>query len=334
MKIQKHIEIVRSDTPKLSSMGNKSAAMIQRLLSEYYERVEISTVSTLYDLTALVAKRPDLVVLGVKQIPTEDGILWVSAYLEAHGINHLGSQTAAIELDYDKPSSKAVVRSAGILTADSFVAYPGSMPEADMPLAYPIFVKPPNGGGGKGIDADSVVRNYREYSLKVLHIYDKFGSPSLVETYLPGREFSVALMENEYTDAVLAMPLELIVAANGRGDRMLSESVKEQDTEQVVPVVDAALRMRINRLAKAAYRALGARDYGRVDIRLDIHGVPHFLEANLIPGLAKNDFTSYFIRACEINKNMEYDAIILHLVHLALHRYAAPKLEKRSVALI
>ena len=334
MKIQKHIVIVRSGVPSLSAMGTKSAVMMQQLLQAHYAQVEIFTVTTLIDLNVLITKQPDLVVLGLKQIATDEGAVWVTAYLEARGVNYLGSHTAAIELDYDKPSSKAVVRSAGLLTADSFVTSPGSMSEAGMALAYPVFVKPPNGGGGSGINDSSVARNYQEYASKVQYLYETFGSPSLVETYLPGREFSVGLMENTHSPVLLAMPIELVVAANNRGDRMLSKSVKAQDTELVLPITDMSLRIQVNRLAKAAYRALGARDYGRIDIRLDAHGAPHFLEANLVPGLAQNDFTSYFIRACEINQHMQYADVILHLVHLALHRYTAPKLEKRSTALI
>lgn len=331
MKIPKHIQIVRSGTPALSSMGTKSAAMIQELLARHYSRVEISLVSNRAELDELVAKQPDLVILGVKQIPSPLGKIWVSAYLESKGINHLGSRTAAIELDYDKPGSKRVVRAAGILTADSFMALPNEYAAIDMPLRYPLFIKPPNGGGGKGIDAASVVRNYAQFTYKVQQIADTYGSASLVESYLPGREFSVALLENSETDDLTAMPVELIAEANSQGDRMLSETVKAADTEAVIAVSDLALRARINRLAKAAFRALGARDYGRIDIRLDDHGVPYFLEANLIPGLAKNDFVSYFIAACEINQNMSYENIILKLVDLSLHRFEEPIANLRSV---
>jgi D-alanine-D-alanine ligase len=324
MKIQKHIEIVLSGTPRLSSMGGKSAAMIQALLMEHYTRVGVTLVSDLAELKQLVAKQPDLVILGVKQIPTVDGRVWLSAYLETHGINHLGSRTTAIELDFDKPGAKRIVQAAGLLTALSFTAEPQQYTPATLPLPFPLFVKPPNGGGGKGIGPDSVVRNFKAYEQKVQLILDEFGTPSLVEAYLPGREFSVALIENTKTAGLLAMPIELIAEQNAQGDRILGKVVKANDTEQVVAVVDLALRTRVNRLAKGAFRALGARDYGRIDIRLDERGVPHFLEANLIPGLANHDFVSYFTAACEVNQNMSYETMILSLVTLSLNRYMKP----------
>ena len=324
MKIQKHIEIVRSGTPALSSLGDKSADMIQALLAQHYEKVGITLVSNLNELDLLVAKRPDLVILGVKQIPVAGDKLWVSAYLEAMGVNHLGSQTAAIELDFDKPGSKRVVRAAGLRTADSFVARPGRFTEDSLPLPFPLFVKPPNGGGGKGIGADSVARNFQAFEQKVQKINDEFGTEALVEAYLTGREFSVALMQNELTSEPSAMPIELITDQNAAGDRILGQVVKADDTEHVVAVLDLVLKTRVNRLAKAAFKALGARDYGRIDIRLDEQGVPHFLEANLIPGLAKHDFVSYFTAACEINQNMSYETMILNLVTLSLNRYVEP----------
>lgn len=302
-------------------MGDKSAAMIKALLQRHYQRVEITLVSNLEDLEVLVAKQPDLVILGVKQIPDLSSKIWVSAYLEAAGINHLGSKTAAVALDYDKPASKLAVAAAGLLTASSFTAHPDEYTATTLPLAYPLFVKPPYGGGGKGIGADSVVRSFAAYTQKVRQIAQDFASPALVETYLAGREFSVALLENSASNHLLAMPIELITDQNLQGDRILGQDVKAGDTERIVAVLDLALRTRINRLAKAAFRALGARDYGRIDIRLDDAGVPHFLEANLIPGLANHDFVSYFTAACEINQAMSYETMILQLVSLSLNRF-------------
>jgi D-alanine-D-alanine ligase len=145
-----------------------------------------------------------------------------------------------------------------------------------------------------------------------------------VESYLPGREFSVALLEYMDSDKLLAMPVELITEPNAQGDSILGQTVKSEDTEHVVAVTDLALRGQLSKFAKSVFRALGARDYGRIDIRLDAHGQPQFLEANLIPGLAKHDFVSYFTAACEINQAMSYDVMILELVALCLDRYIAP----------
>jgi D-alanine-D-alanine ligase len=318
MKQPLHIEIVRSMRPEFSSMGTKSCAMIETLLKQHYSRVGITIINSPRELKGLVAKKPDLVFLGMKNISLEldGGPIWLSEYLDKNGITYTGSNVTAIKLDFDKPSAKLVVSAAGLDTAGHFVTKPNQYSHIDtLPLSYPLFIKPPSMGGGGGVGADSVVRTFLEFTQKVQNIADSFNSHSLVESYLPGREFSVAILES-VEGATLIMPIEVITEANAAGDRILGAKIKDDDNEQIVTINDPLLRRLITNLAAKVFKALGARDYGRIDIRLDEHGVPHFLEANLIPGLAQHDFTSYFTSACHMNESMDYDAMILHIVRL------------------
>lgn len=328
MKIQSHIEIVRSTSPSLSSMGKKSSDMIQAVLERRYSNVETTVVNNLSDLDNLVSRRPDLVFLGMKNIPATTSPaqkrptkIWLSSYLEANGINYTGSVGAAIALDFDKPAAKRVVKTAGLNTSSYFVARAGQYRNgAELPLAFPLFVKPPNTGGGKGVGADSVVRDFAGFQQKVQSIATNFQSDSLVEEYLPGREFSVAILEDGNSAEPIAMPVELITEQNAQGDRILGQNIKSADTERIIAITDAGIRDDVAALAMSAFDALGARDYGRIDIRLDAQNIPHFLEANLIPGVADHDFTSYFTRACQINQGMDYETMILSIVELGLSR--------------
>lgn len=271
-------------------MGIKSCRLIQAVLLKTYSSVAIISVSTLEDLDALVARAPDLVVLGMKKVPASTGssdVVWVSAYLDEHNIIYTGSNAAAIALDYDKPAAKRAVASAGLATASFFEANVGQyFSEASLPLRFPLFIKPPYGGGGQGIDADSVVRTFAEYEHKVASVTARFNTPALVETYLPGREFSVGIFEQLNSTERLAMPIEVITAPNDGGDRILGHKVKKEDFEQTVAITDTALKQRITSFALQVFSSLGARDYGRIDIRLSEDGEPHFLEANLVPGVA------------------------------------------------
>jgi D-alanine-D-alanine ligase len=325
-KINKHIEIVRSPLSALSSMGRKSADMIQNLLEQHYEHVGVSLVSDLSDLESLVAKQPDLVFLGVKRVPvsSQDAAgakVWIAAYLDEQGVAYTGSDAAAIALDFSKPKAKRIITAAGLPTAAYFVARPGVYQAASaLPLGFPLFVKPPNGGGGKGIGPDSVVRDFAAFESKVERIGQNYNTGSLVETYLPGREFSVALLQALDTAELIAMPIELITDQNEQGDRILGQGIKDADTERIIAVPDGAIRRAVVELATAVFTALGARDYGRIDIRLDERGIPHFLEANLIPGLAQHDFTSYFTAACRLNRAMDYRTMILHVTALGFSR--------------
>lgn len=328
MKINKHIEIVRSSVPALSSMGSKSANMIVMLLREHYAQVGISIVNDIADLETLISKQPDLVFLGLKRVKRAGSLgqiagapIWLSARLERAGLNYTGSKAPAIASDFNKPMAKQIVAAAGLKTAAYFTARDGQYSSANrLPLSFPLFIKPQNEGGGKGIGADSVVRSFAAYAQKVTALTRDYKSDALVEVYLPGREFSVALLETKALDELLIMPIELITEENNDGDSILGHNIKDADNEQVIAVPGGIIRDKIIELAAQVFRALGARDYGRIDMRLDQYGTLHFLEANLVPGLAHHSFTSYFTAACQMNEGMDYESMILHIVNQALSR--------------
>lgn len=94
--------------------------------------------------------------------------------------------------------------------------------------------------------------------------------------------------------------------------------LKKADTESTHPVADGNLRNSISVLALSVFRALGARDYGRIDIRLDANGVPNFLEANLIPSLIEK--YGNFPKACMMNRGLGYEEMILKITDLAINR--------------
>lgn len=320
-KITMHIEIVSSTIPGLSSMSEPSRSAAQKELSMHYSDVVITIINTISDLEALVARRPDLVFLGMKFLledPTlsaqDSPKIWLSEYLNKAGIVFTGSRRVAHELERHKPLAKLCVQDAGAKTSPFVVIKKSTfISEQDVNLAYPLFVKPTSSGGGTGVDEKSLVHNFDELRAKVVSIGAEHDSDSLVESYLPGREFSVAILANEFTDKLTAMPIELKA-----GEGVLSQSVKTLNAEVVSGVSDGPTKDSVVDLALCAYRALGARDYGRIDIRLDSNGVPHFLEANLIPSLI--DGYGSFPKACRINAGIDYKTMLLRIVHLALQR--------------
>src|ERR1700712_3204701 len=108
-KIATNIEIVTSTVSGLSSLGLDSRRGIQAVLAPYCTTVRITMVNNLADLEALVARRPDLVFLGMKFIPVHEALgqhdpekIWMSEYLETHGIVHTGSDYKAHELELHK----------------------------------------------------------------------------------------------------------------------------------------------------------------------------------------------------------------------------------------
>ena len=168
-----------------------------------------------------------------------------------------------------------------------------------------------------GIDSDSVAHNFAQLCSKVSSI-SKLNSDSLIEEYLPGREFSVAILKDGYSEEYSLMPLELIAPMDEHGARLLSAKVKSADTERFVEIVDQNIKTKVTELAVDVFHALGARDYGRVDIRLDENGAPQFLEANLIPSLL-NGYGN-FPKACKLNLGLDYESMLLQIVRLGLTR--------------
>lgn len=322
-RIQKHIEIVRSTRGPLVSLGKYSAEAIRGVLEKQYRSVGISVVNDMSDLRALVALKPDLVFMGVKSLAVRDAglpVLWISDYLDAHGIAYTGSPARAIKLDSNKLHAKQKVVSSGLATAAyMFIKKENTQQAEASHLNYPLFIKPLSLGGGHGIDNNSLVNTKRELLDKATYIAERYKQDSLVEEYLPGREFSVAVLRNEYTDTLVAMPIELTPVINTDGNRILGKTAKDANEEGVAIVTDTASREVVCDLALKVFASLGARDYGRIDIRMDANGVPHFMEANLIPGLGATG--GYFPRACMLNANLDYQTIILAIASLGFSRY-------------
>jgi D-alanine-D-alanine ligase len=220
-------------------------------------------------------------------------------------------------MEYDKAYAKQVVRLSSLATPKYFIADPfRHTTKESLPLKFPLFVKPLAAGGGVGIGADSVVRSFAQYVSKVQDIYAIHGGLSLVEEYLDGREFSVAIMQSSHGNDLTIAPIEIITAKNARGDSILGAQVKTEDNERVQSIDDEVLSNAVVSLSLGVYAALNARDFARIDIRLNSRGVPYFLEANLMPG----PLTRYFAGAFLINQGMNKETMLLRMVRLGLSR--------------
>jgi D-alanine-D-alanine ligase len=326
VKNHKHIEIVRPTIKGLSSMSSVSCDSILAVLNKHFDEVGVTVVNNWADLEVLIESCPDLVFLGMESIPTDPTLgladsnrVWLSDVLDNNGITYTGSSQKAHELERNKPLAKQRVLDAKLKTSAFCVAKQSQLLDrTDVTLDFPLFVKPTNRGGGLGVDSDSVVHDFEQLRIKVHSITTTFKSDALIEEYLPGREFSVAVLKDKSSAGYLAMPIELVAPVDKNGSRLLSGQVKSENVEQVLEVTDLKVRSKVITLALAVFEALDARDYGRIDIRLDATGTPHFLEANLIPSLISG--YGSFPKACLLNVGLDYEPMIMTIVNLALAR--------------
>ena len=321
-----HIEIARSSITELSSMSIESCDSILEVLRENYQHVGVSTVNTKEDLDRLIELKPDLVFMGMKFVPSTPELgrddpnkIWLAQRLDLAGIAYTGSNTFAHMLEIEKPLAKQRIIDVGLATAKFKVISIGDHINLDDSLIeYPVFIKPTNRGGGQGIDSDSVANNYQQLVSKVSSLARDISADSIVENYLSGREFSVAILRQLGSQNYDVMPIELVASTDINGSRMLSSLVKSENAEVVSKVNDAVLRNRINVLSLGVFRALGASDYGRIDVRLDYDDTPNFLEANLIPSLIDN--YGSFPKASLMNIGLDFESMIVRIVELGISR--------------
>lgn len=316
------INVVRSNLKSLSSMSMESATLIAKTLRRHYTDVTVTHVDNRDELQDLIALQPDLVFLGMRYVLDDNNAgakIWLSDQLEMNGIGHTGSSKFSHRLEKNKHLAKQRIIESGLQTSP-FQLIPRGHTEiiTEETLNFPLFVKPTNKGGGQGIDEHSVVRTVEQLRAKVASIHTQHNADALIEEFLIGREFSIAIISDHDTHDLIAMPIELIAAQDSNGEHMLSKEVKASNTETVLRVTNRAERNRLQTFSINVFRALGARDYGRIDVRLDSSGVPQFLEANLLPSLI--DGYGSFPKAYELNLGRSYESLLIHIVQLALNR--------------
>ena len=321
IKIDKSIEILTFSNPGIKNSHQNNVGIILeekkilKILSKRYKHVSITKINTERDLQKLATRKPDLVFSGVKYFTFKDKTIWLNDFLDQFYISYIGSNVAALYDESDKNRAKQIMQIAKIKTANFFVTKPGEyLTKNSLPIKFPLFIKPVVGGDSRGVDKNSIVLNFKNFVKKVLAIKDKQNSFSLVETYLSGKEYSVGIFEDSIDGSLIAMPIEIIVKKNSNGHCILDFNIKKNDEEKVIAVSDSKIFNKLSKIAKKSFKALGGKSLGRIDIRMDHKGVPHFIEANLMPGLR----TGYFYRSCLLNLKMTYDEMILKIAHNGL----------------
>ncbi len=240
----------------------------------------------------------------------------VPCLLDAYGIAYTFSDPLVCAVTLDKSVAKRLVQSAGLHTPRFHVARdPAHL--NNISLEFPLFVKPLAEGTGKGIDHTSRVEQPEDLVPACRALIDRFRQPVLIEEYLPGREFTVGLVGEGPSARVLGV-MEVEILEHAQTD-IYSYHVKEH-CEQLVRYVRPhrdELIGAVERLALESYRVLECRDAGRVDIRLDRHGLPAFMEVNPLPGLHPDHSDLPLIAAQE---GVTYSDLIRTILEGALSR--------------
>jgi D-alanine-D-alanine ligase len=207
----------------------------------------------------------------------------VPALLDAWEIPYTFSDPMVMGLTLHKGMTKRVVRDHGIPTA-AFAVVESRADLAGLDLPYPLFAKPVAEGTGKGVTPASRVASPTALRRVVGELLERFRQPVLVETFLPGREFTVGLTGSGDAAAVIGV-MEVVLGAQAEAGVYSYVNKEESESRVRYHLADDAEARAAAEVALAAWRALGCRDGGRVDLRSDASGRPNFLEVNPLAGL-------------------------------------------------
>jgi D-alanine-D-alanine ligase len=206
----------------------------------------------------------------------------VPAILDVYNLRYTFSDPATLTVCLHKGLAKRVVQAAGVPTAP-FAEIRDPADCRSVPMAYPLFIKPIAEGTGKGITELSKVDNPADLETRCARLLSEFGQAVLVEGYLPGREFTTGIVGTG-RDAKVVGTME--VKFNEGVEAVYSFDTKKKWEERVrYELVGGGMAAEIEKVALAAWNALGCRDGGRMDIRCDAQGVPNFIEVNPLAGL-------------------------------------------------
>jgi D-alanine-D-alanine ligase len=242
----------------------------------------------------------------------------VPAVLDIYNIPYTFSDVLVNSLTLHKGLTKRVIRDLGIPTADfAVVEKKSDIDKIDLP--FPLFVKPVAEGTGKGINPDSRITKTSELKKVCIEKLTKYKQPVLVETFLPGREFTVGIVgTGEEAKAVGLMEVNYKKEKFTEASKIYSYNSKANYQELVdytVPekdITDACYE-----IALASWKGLGCRDGGRIDLRMDKDGVPNFLEVNPLAGM--NHIHSDLPILCRL-AGISYKELIGKIMKSALKR--------------
>jgi D-alanine-D-alanine ligase len=276
----------------------------------------------------LRSSSPDIVFNMAEGLRGSNREAHVPAICEFYGIPYTGSDPLTLSLGLDKERTKEVLAARGVRTPRWTVAGAGAGPADLNALKPPLFVKPLHEGSSKGIDVGSLCRTRQEAVDRVLWVQETYAQPALVEEFLSGREFTVAILGNGQ-GARAFPPVEIRFGSLPFGAPPLYgwEAKWVWDTpEDPLDIFHCPASLSRSEEAEvvgtalAAFHGLGCRDWARVDLRMDQDGIPFVLEVNPLPGILPDPKQNSCYPKAARAAGLDYPSMILAVLEAALIR--------------
>ena len=285
---------------------------------------------------ALREEKPDICFNIAEGLGGDAREAQVPALLELLRIPYTGSRVLANGISLDKTLTKRIWRDRRLPVA-SFQEFSVGDEPLRPDLEFPLFVKPAREGTGMGVDMNAIVNNEKELRERAEYIINTYQQPALVETFLPGREFTVGILgradakiysrhpEWYEKDGFHRFPVLELDSSRSVTPMVYSQEAKSKEVgEEGAPGyfcparVEPELEKKLKYFALRAHQLLYALDVSRTDIRLDAQGNPRVLEINTLPGLTA-DYSDLCLQSKA--EGIRYEDLILEILYLGASRW-------------
>ncbi|MBU0558343.1 MAG: ATP-grasp domain-containing protein [Bacteroidetes bacterium] len=242
--------------------------------------------------------------------------------VELMRVPYTGAPPMGLGTCQSKVLTKKILSSIGIRTP-RFVYLEQPQKLYRFKLNYPLIVKPALEDASAGIDVDAVVTNYKKLKSRINYIFQEFKQPVLIEEYIEGRELNVAVFGDDNPKVLpiseidfTKMPAHLpnIVSFQAKWNPL--HEVYHKTIPKCPARLTKKIRAEAERIALAAFKTTGCRDYCRVDMRLSKDNELYVLEVNPNPDLTED---AGFMRSMS-EAGYSYGEALKAIVDLAIER--------------
>ncbi|MEP7002513.1 MAG: D-alanine--D-alanine ligase [bacterium] len=284
--------------------------------------------------------RPDIVFNIAEGLRGPNREAHVPAICEFYGIPYSGSDPFTLAACLDKARTKEILRARGVPTADWWLV---STREELRAFAarhpcLPLFAKPVHEGSSKGITERNYIESADMLAPVVLDLLERYDQPVIIETFLTGAEFTCGVLGNGDSAHVLpivgmnfgALPAGALPIYGFEAKWLWDTREEPLDIFECPAVIHDTLRAEIEDVVLRAYRALGCRDWSRVDVRLDTENRVNVVEVNPLPGILPDPCDNSCLPKAARAAGLDYDTLIGAALGAAAKRQGVALRGRRS----
>ena len=284
---------------------DKAAAAMREMSSKLEETM--TTRKGFFGPNVLeICKEADIVFLALHGANGEDGK--VQSVLDLMGIKYTGSGPLSSGMAMDKGITKMVFEAKGVPTPKGITLEKGkcSSQLADYGMGFPVIVKPCCGGSSVGV---CIANNQTEYQAALAEAFS-YENEVVVEQFITGREFSVAVVDGKAYPVIEIAPLQ--------GFYDYKNKYQAGSCVETCPAdLSSALTKEMQKYAEKGYKALNLQAYARLDFLMDDEGNMYCLEANTLPGMTPTSLIPQEAKAI----GMDYPQLCEKLIEVSLKKY-------------